>query len=47
VGRGLGLALVGRVVRAYDGTVDVRTSHLGGAAFHVRLHPRSTTGGRS
>ena len=47
VGRGLGLALVGRVVRAYDGTVDVRTSHLGGAAFHVRLHPRPSTGGRS
>ena len=38
LGRGLGLALVGQVVRKYGGTVHVDTSTLGGAAFHVRIH---------
>ena len=37
IGRGLGLALVGQVVRRYDGTVEVGTSDLGGAAFSVRI----------
>jgi two-component system, CitB family, sensor kinase len=37
LGRGLGLALVGQVVRKYDGQVTVDRSRLGGAAFHVRI----------
>jgi len=37
LGRGLGLALVGQVVRRYGGTIEVDTSHMGGAAFHVRI----------
>jgi two-component system CitB family sensor kinase len=36
-GRGLGLALVGQVVRRYGGSVQVGTSPLGGAAFEVRV----------
>ena len=37
LGRGLGLALVGQVVRRYGGHVDVDVSELGGALFHVRI----------
>jgi len=37
LGRGLGLALVGLVVRKYGGTVHVDASNLGGAGFHVRI----------
>ena len=37
LGRGLGLALVGQVVRRYGGHVDVGESELGGALFHVRI----------
>jgi len=37
LGRGLGLALVGQVVRKYGGTVLAGSSDLGGAAFHVRI----------
>ncbi|HET6625510.1 MAG TPA: sensor histidine kinase [Nocardioidaceae bacterium] len=36
-GRGLGLALVGQVVRRYGGAIDVGTSDLGGACFDVHL----------
>lgn len=36
-GRGLGLALVGQVVRRHGGSVSVGRSVLGGAAFEVRL----------
>jgi sensor histidine kinase regulating citrate/malate metabolism len=36
-GRGLGLALVGQVVRRFGGTVEVGRSALGGATFEVRL----------
>ena len=39
LGRGLGLALVGQVVRRYAGRVDVGRSELGGVAFHVRIGP--------
>lgn len=39
LGRGLGLALVGQVVRRYGGRVDVGRSELGGVAFHVRIGP--------
>lgn len=39
IGRGLGLALVGQVVRRYAGQVSVDRSDLGGAAFHVRIGP--------
>jgi two-component system, CitB family, sensor kinase len=39
-GRGLGLALVGQVVRRYDGTVSVSESPLGGAEFTVSLRAR-------
>lgn len=37
IGRGLGLALVGQVVRKYGGTVETCSSPLGGAAFRVRV----------
>jgi two-component system CitB family sensor kinase len=37
VGRGLGLALVGQVVRRYGGVVEVGDSPLGGARFAVRI----------
>ena len=37
LGRGLGLALVGQVVRRYGGTIEVGASPLGGAAFRVRI----------
>jgi PAS domain S-box-containing protein len=37
VGRGLGLALVGQVVRKYGGTIEVCPSPLGGAGFDVRI----------
>ncbi len=37
IGRGLGLALVGQVVRKYNGVVAADRSELGGAAFHVRI----------
>jgi two-component system, CitB family, sensor kinase len=37
IGRGLGLALVGQVVRKYGGTIETCPSPLGGAAFRVRL----------
>jgi sensor histidine kinase regulating citrate/malate metabolism len=37
VGRGLGLALVGQVVRRYGGVVEVGTADLGGAQFDVWL----------
>jgi sensor histidine kinase regulating citrate/malate metabolism len=37
VGRGLGLALVGQVVRRYGGRVAVEDSPLGGARFTVRI----------
>lgn len=36
-GRGLGLALVGQVARRHGGSIDVGSSALGGARFHVRL----------
>jgi len=36
-GRGLGLALVGQVVRRHDGMVEVSRSPMGGARFEVRL----------
>jgi sensor histidine kinase regulating citrate/malate metabolism len=36
-GRGLGLALVGQVVRRHGGTVEVSGSSMGGARFEVRL----------
>lgn len=36
-GHGLGLALVGQVVRRYRGSVDVRNADGGGAVFTVRL----------
>ena len=37
VGRGLGLALVGQVVRKYGGTIEVGSSELGGARFGIRI----------
>jgi two-component system CitB family sensor kinase len=40
-GRGLGLALVGQVVRRYGGRYDVGTAPVGGALVTVRL-PRRT-----
>ncbi len=36
-GRGLGLALVGQVARRHGGTIDIGSSRLGGARFHVHL----------
>jgi sensor histidine kinase regulating citrate/malate metabolism len=36
-GRGLGLALVGQVAGRHGGRIDVGTSPLGGARFHVHL----------
>ena len=41
VGRGLGLALVGQVVRRYGGSVEAGRSELGGARFTVRIEARS------
>jgi sensor histidine kinase regulating citrate/malate metabolism len=41
VGRGLGLALVVRAVRKYDGRMAVTDSDLGGAFFSVRIGDRS------
>ena len=41
-GRGIGLALVGQVVRQHGGTVDIDDSDLGGARFTVPVpgaHP--------
>ena len=40
VGRGLGLALVVRAVRKYDGHIEVGTSDLGGAEFLIRIGER-------
>jgi sensor histidine kinase regulating citrate/malate metabolism len=40
VGRGLGLALVGQVVRRYGGRVEAGRSELGGARFTVRVEAR-------
>jgi signal transduction histidine kinase len=37
VGRGLGLALVGQVVRRHGGRVEAGTSDLGGARFTVHV----------
>ncbi|HET6652538.1 MAG TPA: sensor histidine kinase [Nocardioides sp.] len=37
VGRGLGLALVGQVVRRHGGRIDAGTSDLGGARFTVHV----------
>jgi len=37
LGRGLGLALVGQVLRKYGGTIQVGSSILGGAVFRVRI----------
>jgi sensor histidine kinase regulating citrate/malate metabolism len=37
IGRGIGLALVAQVVRRHGGAVTVGPSHLGGAAFRVRI----------
>ncbi len=37
LGRGLGLALVGQVVRRYAGVVSTGSSPSGGAAFHVEI----------
>lgn len=39
-GRGIGLALVGQVARAHQGTVEVAESSLGGARFTVVLEAR-------
>ncbi len=40
-GHGIGLAIVQDIVRAYRGTLDVRTSEeLGGARFEIHLPPR-------
>ncbi|MBC7631236.1 sensor histidine kinase [Aeromicrobium sp.] len=36
-GRGIGLALVGQIVRRHGGSADVRTSPLGGAEFDVQV----------
>jgi two-component system, CitB family, sensor kinase len=44
VGRGVGLALVGQVVRRYGGTIDVGTSPLGGACFHLRVRRSGAPG---
>jgi sensor histidine kinase regulating citrate/malate metabolism len=41
VGRGLGLALVGQVVRRYGGRVEAGGSELGGARFTVRVEART------
>ncbi len=40
VGRGLGLALVGQVVRRYGGRIEAGPSELGGARFSVRVEVR-------
>ena len=36
-GRGIGLALVGQVIRRHGGTAVVGTSPLGGASLHIRI----------
>ncbi|NRQ48226.1 sensor histidine kinase [Aeromicrobium sp. YC3-14] len=39
-GHGIGLALVGQVVRRHDGTATIGTSDLGGARFAIRIGAR-------
>lgn len=43
-GRGLGLALVAQVARRHGGSIEVGTSRLGGARFHVQLQGGRETG---
>ncbi|GHJ43396.1 two-component sensor histidine kinase [Catellatospora sp. TT07R-123] len=42
-GAGLGLAITRDIVHDHDGTVTAESSHLGGAALHIRLPMRTTT----
>jgi signal transduction histidine kinase len=44
-GTGLGLAIVRRLIQEHGGTINARTSPLGGAEFHIRIprHTRVTT----
>jgi sensor histidine kinase regulating citrate/malate metabolism len=44
-GRGLGLAMVARVVSQHGGTLEVGESPLGGARFVVEVHAARTPGG--
>jgi two-component system C4-dicarboxylate transport sensor histidine kinase DctB len=36
-GLGLGLAIVAAIVRDLNGTIEAKTSSLGGACFRIRL----------